>query len=292
MMRTFFAFALLFLFAAKSNAQQNASPWETVAPPGSEVYTDLKTALKDAGVCYRLDLTGQDLVTDKKQLAKIPKLTNVMALKIGKNNLTEFPSVFLSLRGLVYLQSNGNPLRSLSDSLGMLEQLRYIEFYGTNFDTLPMGIAGVSRLQTLLIASNKDTLTIPDGFSVLRSSLTELRIYSTKLDTLPASFATMKKLQKLVLYKCGLNYLPSPVKHLTGIKELWLDSNNISALPRSISMMQSLTYLSLKGNKLKHIPSTICFLQNLGVLDLRGNPIDPYEVNCLQALLPNCKILF
>jgi Leucine-rich repeat (LRR) protein len=283
---------LLLLSFGKICSQNNASPWEKVAPPGALVYTDLHTALKDAAVCYRLDLTGQDLITDKKQLAKIPKLANVMALKLGNNNLTEIPLVFLSMHGLIYMQSAGNPLNHLSDSLGMLEQLRFIEFYGTNFDTLPAGITGVSRLQSLVIASNKDTLHLPKEISSLSHSLTELRIYSTKLDTLPATFASLDKLQKLVLYKCGLNYFPSPVKHLGGVKELWLDSNNIAVLPRNISIMQSLTYLSLRGNRLTHIPSTICFLTNLGVLDLRGNPIDAYEVHCLQALLPNCKILF
>lgn len=282
---------LLLLFPVLLFAQP-ASPWETVAPPDAMVYTDLKTAIREAANCYRLDLTGQDLFSDKKLLPKATKLTNVMALKLGGNNLTYLPSPFLSMSSLVYFQSNGNPLHTLSDSIGMWDQLRFMELYGTNFDTLPRGIAGLSRLQTLTIAANHDTLVFPNEFLSPHNTVTELRIYNTKLDTLRDNFSSLANLQKLVLYKCHLWDIPKPVRHLPAIKELWLDSNNITTIPRSISMMQTLTVLSLRGNKITHVPSTICFLQNLTVLDLRGNPIDPYEVQCLQALLPNCRILF
>jgi Leucine-rich repeat (LRR) protein len=274
------------------SAQSDNSPWETVAPSGSTVYYDMKSALKDAPVCYRLDLTNADFVLDKKILPKVPKLTNLMALKLGNNHLTEIPSVFLDLPSLTYFSSANNPLTTINDSIGMLGSLRFIELYGTNFDTLPIALTGLERLQSLTIGQNKDTLFIPKEFSSLHNSLTELRIYSTILDTLTPEFTNLDKLQKIVFYKCGLTYFPYHVSKLASLKELWLDSNNITEIPRYISNLQNLQILSLSGNKIQHVPSTICFLKNLEVLDLRGNPIDPYEVACVQALLPECRILF
>lgn len=283
---TLLFFCLLFL---ATSAQQ--SPWNTVAPAGSFVYTDLKTAVKDANVCYRLDLTGFDFYKDKKLLPKAAALTNVMAFKIGNNNFSELPSVFLQMHSLVYFQSSGNPLTTLSDSLGMWSELKFLELYDTKFDTLPEGIYGCTRLYTFSIANNKDTLHITDGISSLHL-LDELNIFHTIIDTLPKTFSSMKSLRKLALYKTGLQSFPEQVLPMSHLQELYLDSNNISILPRSIASMKGLTYLSLRGNKIKHIPSNICFLQGLATLDLRGNPIDPYEIKCLQALIPSCSILF
>lgn len=283
--------ALLFCKAVLF-AQTPLSPWETVAPPGSFVYTDIKTAVKESASCYRVELTGAEIFLDKKQLAKVPQLTNVMALRLTKNNLQSIPSVFLTLQGLTYLKSSGNPLTSLSDSLGMLSQLRFLELYDAGFDTLPDGIYGLTRLQSLVLSGNKDTLCFTKNIAALGHSLTELRISNSLLDTLPDEFTSLAKLNRLILYKCKLNEIPQPVLNMGKLSELWLDSNNITSLPRSISSMTGLTYLSLRGNKISHVPSTICFLKNLAVLDLRGNPIDPYEVQCLQALLPKCRILF
>ncbi|MCE2773052.1 MAG: hypothetical protein LW750_06400 [Bacteroidetes bacterium] len=49
--------------------------------------------------------------------------------------------------------------------------------------------------------------------------------------------------------------------------------------------------LSLRNNAITRVHHNICFLSQLQVLDLRGNPMDPYDVRCLQALLPQCRIV-
>ncbi len=288
-------FAIIFLFSLifiSVHAQQSNSPWETVAPGGSFVYTDLKTAIKDAKVCYRLDLTGVNFINEKKTLPKVSTLTNVMAFRLGNNNLSSLPTVFLEMHSLLYFRSSGNPLTSLSDSLGMWSELHFLELSDTHFDTLPEGVYGCTLLQSISIVSNADTLHITKAISSLTKSLNELKIYNTKVDTLPDNLAALAKLHKLVLYKCGLHEIPKEVLKMNQISELWLDSNSISVIPREISSMPALTYLSLSGNRITHVPSTICFLKNLTVLDLRGNPIDPYEIHIVQALLPSCRIIF
>lgn len=294
-MKNFISVFILCLFSLAGNflsAQIPVSPWETVAPPGSMIYTDIKTAVKENANCYRVEITGSEIFLDKKTTGRIPQLTNVMALRLTNNNFSEIPAAFLRLNSLVYLRSSGNPLITLSDSIGMLDQLRFLEIYDAAFDTVPEGIYGLSRLQSLVINANKDTVCFTSSVSAFKNSLSELRISNSIIDTLPEAFSSLAKLNRLVFYKCKMNEIPAAVLQMNKLSELWLDSNNISLIPRDIPSMTGLTYLSLRGNKIKHVPSTICFLQNLNVLDLRGNPIDPYEVQCVQALLPKCRVMF
>lgn len=268
------------------------NPWESVAPGGSLVYTDVREAAKDASAAYRLEITGIQQFQDKKFATKVSSLNSLMALRIIDNGITEFPSAFLSLHALIYFSSSGNSFTTLPDSLGMLGNLRFIEFHQTSFDTIPEGIYGVPRLQSLTINSNTDTLCFTSSIKYFSKSLVELRLYNSLIDSLPEEFSQLNKLTKLVMYKCNLYEIPQPVYNLAALSELWLDSNSLTTIPPAIANMQGLTYLSLRGNRITKVTSSICFLKNLVVLDLRGNPMDPYEVKVVQAMLPNTNVLF
>lgn len=268
------------------------NPWESVAPDGAQVFTDVKEASKNAASAYRMEITGPEQFLDKKFAAKLVALQSLMALRIKDNGLTNFPSAFLKLNALVYLSSSGNAFTALPDSMGMLGNLKFLEIHQANFDTIPEGVYGIARLQSLTIGNNKDTICFTSSVKYFSKSLVELRIYHTLFDTLPPEFSQLNTLSKLVLYKCKLTEIPAPVVNLTKLNELWLDSNSITAIPHSIGIMQGLTYLSLRGNRITKVTSSICFLKNLVVLDLRGNPMDPYDVSVVQALLPNTRVLF
>lgn len=286
---------LIFLLSAGvSFAQQSLpiNPWESVAPGGSQVFTDLHDAAKNASVAYRLELTGPEIFRDKKYPAKVASLSSLMALRISDNGLTEFPHSFLDLHALVFFSSKGNAFHSLPDSLGMMSSLRFMEFHQAAFDTVPNGLYGLPRLQSLTFNANTDTLVFTNDVKYFGKTLIELKIYSSLIDTLPDEFSQLNALSKLVLYKCKLNEIPKPVYNLAALSELWLDSNNLTVIPPDIGLMQGLTYLSLRGNRITKVTSSICFLKNLVVLDLRGNPMDPYDVNIVQALLPNTRVLF
>lgn len=284
---------LVVLFAVCTIAlAAQPSPWETVAPSGSFIYGDIKDAAKNASTAYRMELNGAEIFLDKKQMSRIPALTSLMALRLNNNGLSQFPVQFLQVHSLVYFSSIGNPFVSLPDSIGMWSNLKFLELQQTAFDTLPEGIYGLGRLQSLMINANTDTLCLTPSVKQISKRLTDLRLYNTMLDTLPEEFTQLSQLRKLVFYKCKLNEVPPQVYALNQLSELWLDSNSIAVLPSAIARMQGLTYLSLRGNKINKIPSTICFLKELLVLDLRGNPLDPYDVQVVQALLPNCRVLF
>ena len=281
-----------FFFCITCTVWAQASPWETVAPAGSFVYTDIRSAAQEAGSAYRMILEGPQIVRDKKQMGKLQSLSSLMALKLVNNDLERLPSSVLNLSALVYLNSTGNKLTGLSDSMGMLGNLKYLDLQGTAFDTLPSGVYGIPRLQSFTLASNTDTLTITSDIRFWSKNLTELRFYSCVLDTLPKEFSKLDKVEKMVMYRCRMDSIPSVMYPMEHVKELWLDSNLLTEVPRMICTMKGLTYLSLRGNRITKVSSSICFLTSLEVLDLRGNPLDPYDVKVLQALLPKCRILF
>lgn len=283
---------LTIVIAVSAQPSVPANPWESVAPSGSQVFTDVREASKNAGAAYRMEISGAEQFLDKKFAGKVVSLQSLMALKMKNNSLTVFPSSMLHLNALVYLSSTGNAFTSLPDSMGMLGNLKYLELYQTNFDTIPEGVYGIPRLQSLTIGNNADTICFTGSLKFFSRSLVELRIYNTPVDSLPDEFGQLNALSKLVMYKCRLNDIPEPVTNLAKLSELWLDSNNLSVVPASVSKMQGLTYLSLRGNRITKVTSSICFLKNLIVLDLRGNPMDPYEVSIVQALLPNTRVLF
>lgn len=285
---------LLLLSGVVASAQPSLpmNPWEAVAPSESQVFTSVREAAKNASVAYRLEINGAQQFLDKKFATKIVSLQSLMALRIKDNGLTAFPSSFLSLHALVYFSSTNNALTSLPDSIGMLGNLRFLELHQASFDTIPEGLYGLSRLQSLTIGNNKDTICFTSAVKYFSRSLVELKIYNTVVDSLPQEFGQLNALSKLVLYKCRFTEFPEPVTNLAKLSELWLDSNQLAVVPASVAKMQGLTYLSLRGNRITKVTSSICFLKNLVVLDLRGNPLDPYEVNIVKALLPNTRVLF
>jgi internalin A len=288
-------FVIFSVFTAVACAAQSslpANPWESVAPAGSQVFTVIRDAAKNASAAYRMEIIGPEQFREKKIDQKIAMLRSLMALRIADNQLTTFPTSFLQLHALVYFSSKGNAFATLPDSLGMLSNLRFIELHQTAFDTLPEGLYGLPRLQSLAINQNSDTLVFTNSIRYFSKSLIELRLYNTLIDSLPAEFGQMNALTKLVMYKCQLKVIPPAVFNLTGLSELWLDSNAVTVVPTDIARMQGLTYLSLRGNRITKVTSSICFLKNLVVLDLRGNPLEPYDISVIQALLPDTRILF
>lgn len=83
---------LLFLLAVLTTsifAQEERDAFDKYGPPG-EIYTNLKDALKDPKIVYKLKLEYQAI--DPKLQPKITKLTEVQVLQMTANNLTQLPA--------------------------------------------------------------------------------------------------------------------------------------------------------------------------------------------------------
>lgn len=278
----------LFFVCFCMQAQQDVNPFDKYGPPGG-VYTNLKEALKDADVVYKLRI--HDQLFEPKLLPKLGSFSQLQALELASNGLTQLPVEMKNLKNMVYFASIGNALTALPEDFSNIADLMELRLHSTNLDSIPSEIVYLSRLRTLEIQNNMDTLHFPVTIGYL-PGLTSMLVFNTSIDTLPASFGNIKKLKELTLVMCGLKEVPKPIVHIATLEQLYLDNNSIKELPSGIFKMKKLKYLSLKSNNLTHIPDSVCLLKNLEVLDLRGNKFARYDIEIMQALLPKCRILY
>jgi Leucine-rich repeat (LRR) protein len=286
----FFSLFFCFLFSISLTAQDEQDPFEKYGPPGF-IYTNMKEALKEAKLAYKVKLEHQPI--DIKTLPKLGKLTQVQVLQLTANGITEFPEEMKDLKNLVYFSCVSNDIRTVPNYFGTFTELSELQFHGARLDSLPYDIAYLGRLRSLEIQNNKaDTFNFPNSIGYL-PYLNSLLVYNTRMDTLPSSFSEFKRLKSLTIAMCGLKKIPKSISRINSLELLVLDKNQIHELPKSLFRLKNLKYLSLQQNKLTAIPDNICMLKNLQVLDIRGNVFSDYDLAVLKALLPKgCDIIY
>jgi Leucine-rich repeat (LRR) protein len=281
-------FAVLMIISSFPLLAQDDDPFQKFGPPGM-VYTNLKDALRESEMAFKLRLDNQPI--EQKMIPKLSKLNNVQVLQLTVNGLTQLPAEIRNMKNLVYLASIGNEIREFPRPLCELSDLSELHIHSARLDSLPYDIAYLGKLRTLQIQNNKaDTFHFPSSIGYL-SHLNTMILYNSRLDTLPSSFGEFKRLKSLTISMCGLNKIPDPITKINGLELLVLDKNRIHELPKSLFALRKLKYLSLQQNQLTSIPDNICLLKDLELLDLRGNRFSEYDLAILKALLPRCKIL-
>lgn len=283
-------FVLIFIsFVTLACAQQEVDPFDKYGPPGV-VYTNMKEALKETNRVYKLQIENQPF--EPKLLPKLGNFSQLQALELNSNGLTQLPVELKNLKNLVYFATIANEITALPQGFGTIPQLMELRIHSAKLDSLSEELTYLGGLRVLEIQNNmSDTLRFPSTIGYL-SNLTSLLIFNSNIDTIPQSFGNLKKLKELTLVMCGLQKIPAPVTRINTLEQLIVDNNQIQKLPESLYKMKKLKYLSLKSNKLTSIPDSICMLKDLEVLDLRGNRFKKYDLEILQALLPKCRILY
>ena len=190
MPKIFFILLSISLFC---NAQQNE--FEKYGPFGSQVHTDLKTALEIEKNVYKMDLSYKKL--EPKLYAKLGKLKDLQALKLSGNEINTYPPNFGDLYNLIYFASYNNEFTSFPSDLKKLVNLNYIEYFGSKIDSIPSDIAYLSRLKTLKISSTNDTLKLSTTLKYLKN-LKDVTIENCVLDSFPKEIF---KIPNLVFFK-------------------------------------------------------------------------------------------
>ena len=280
-------FLIFLLITFNCQAQQNE--FDKYGPFGSQIYTDLKTALDIEENVYKIDLSYKKL--DPKLYAKLGKLKDLQALKLSGNEINTFPAGFEDLRNLVYFASYNNEFKSFPADLKKLGNLNYIEFFGSKIDSIPADIAYLSKLKTLKISSTNDTLKLPTTLRFLKN-LKDVTIENCILDSFPKEIFKIPNLNYLNLTNVNIYYVTKHFERFINLEVLVLDANQLQNLPFDIYKAKKLRFLSVKNNHLKKMPDTICQLENLTVLDVKGNGFSKEYIDELKALLPGCDIRY
>jgi Leucine-rich repeat (LRR) protein len=263
--------------------------FDKYGPAGCVVYTDLKEALKVEGRVYKLDLSYKKI--EPKVYEKLSKLKDLQALKLGSNELTDYPKGFDALTNLVYFASYNNKLTSFPPNLRPFSLLYYLELQHTKIDSIPAQIAFLNKLQSFKFGNTDDTLSLPTTLNFLKN-LKDISIENCVMDSFPKQLFKVTTLNFLNLSNTNTHYLTRHFERFQNLEVLIIENNPLATIPFEIYKAQKLRLISLRGNKLTKLPDSISQLENLTLLDLRGNPMDKEEIEKLKILLPGCEIKF
>lgn len=291
--KNYAVFIILIFFCGlhQPKAQNDLPPLKKYGPFGSQIYTNLNDAVKDAKNAYKLDLSDQ-FIDWKKDAKKLVKLDQLQVFQLGNNSLSYLPAEISSLNNLVFFSSKFNPLVSIPKEFGTLDLLTHLELIGTKLDSFPAEFCNLASIKIFHLQNNlSDTLHLPQNFGKL-NTLQDIIIYNSPMDTLPASIGELKNLKSLVLSKNKLKFLPSEICNLKNLEVLVLDNNELSKLPRNIYELRKLKVLSLRNNQLSSLNDDIVNFRNLAKLDLRGNNFSEEQIEIMRILLPGCNILY
>lgn len=104
-----------------------------------------------------------------------------------------------------------------------------------------------------------------------------LDLSKRSIHILPSSIKELTQLTELYLYSNKLQSLPAEVGCLVNLMTLALSENSLTSLPDSLDNLKKLRMLDLRHNKLREIPSVVYRLDSLTTLYLRFNRITTVE---------------
>lgn len=276
--------AIFFIISFSLSGQNE---FDKYGPFGSMTYTDLKEALKIEKKVYKLDLSYQKL--DPKLYDKLSKITDLQALKLSTNELTNYPDNFDALYNLVYFASYNNKLTGFPPNLKPFSNLHYLELQHTAIDSIPAQIAYLNKLQSFKFGNTDDTLKLPTTLHFLKN-LKDISIENCIMDSFPKFLFRLKSLYYINLSNTNTWYLSTHFERLSNLEVLIVENNHLSVIPFDIYKAKNLRMISFRGNQITRLPDSICHLENLTLLDLRGNNISAEELEKLKILLPGCQI--
>lgn len=120
---------------------------------------------------------------------------------------------------------------------------------------LPPSVKELTLLTELYLYSNK-LQSLPSELGCL-SGLVTLALSENSLTSLPDSLENLKRLRMLDLRHNKLREIPPVVYRLSSLATLYLRFNRITAVEKDIRNLSKLTMLSIRENKIKHLPAEI-----------------------------------
>ena len=214
----------------------------------------------------------------------------------GNEAYTDLVTAHKDFKKVFKLHLNGLPDEKHKNYLKDLVYLQALALTNNGYTTLPQEIFKFHGLMYLYSKGNNLT-NLGTGFEGL-SNLTYLKLFDTKLDSLPIEIAYLSKLQllhiqhntapllkltkeirylgslqDLLIHNSNLDSLPGSIGKLSALTQISITKCGVSYIPNEIKGLKKLNYLVLDDNKLNEIPSSFFQLTNLEYLSLKNNGI-------------------
>ena len=244
-------------------------------------------ALSSANNCFDVLLSEFTVIPlSTKQIANldlevVQGLTAVTDIELDNNDLTSISQgIFANLTNLTDLDLNTNEISSIgANAFANLSSLTELRLDGNNLDTIPANLySNLPNLEKLWLYNNNNPSIDAAAFANL-PKLNSLRLQNQEIDGgLPQGvFAGLTSLDELYLQATGINSLSTNAFADTKLQDLRLQNNQISTLDSGIFDNLPLTYVDLSNNELTGLPKGLFVNhpnpENIATFNLDGNPL-------------------
>ncbi|KAK3439248.1 hypothetical protein EUGRSUZ_C03975 [Eucalyptus grandis] len=232
-------------------------PWGNIFPA---VHMLPKNSIGGLKSLLVLKMENHDGV--RKLPPSIEELPGLKCLSLrGCCNLRELSNSIGELRSLLYLDLGNTGVSALPDSIGRLESLLELNVSYTPIAELPRSIGNLRQLQLMILSSSK-IRELPKSIGTLENLL---RLSANRCDNLegeiPSEIAGLSRLEILELACTKVSRLPMTINRLFNLKRLDLgDCRGLQLLP---NLPTSVERLDLSSPSLQVVPD----LSNLNNLD-------------------------
>lgn len=206
--------------------------------------------------------------------ASQPLIATITKIDLSRNELTEFPIVFLY--ELIY-DFHVTTINSIN--------LAKNKFYLGKLSSLSSNdVKALERIQPvysqLSLDFSENSFSLPlfenlfyQYFSTSFLSLSSLILHHNPLVQFPATIINQCiHLQHIELAYCQLINIQSfQIENLKNLKYLDLSNNKIQLIPNNFSMAWQLEFFSIENNEISSIPTYLGILPNLKTLLIQGN---------------------
>lgn len=204
---------------------------------------------------------------------EINKLQQINKLDLSEGTFLSIPAKAGDLTSLDHLNLNYCDKLDLKDALakfGGNSQLQKLECINNKVYFFPKGLGKFNGLKELVLGGPLLKFIAPDfkklnrlqALSIINAPLIDVRDLISRV-------SGFKSFRKLTMSRCNFTVFPPEVIELLALEELDLSGNQISIIPMSIGRLKGLKYLNLEGN-----------------------PVNENDVQQVQIMLPDCKIIY
>ena len=170
----------------------------------------------------------------------------------------------------LHVYINHNPLKSLPDEIGKLDNVEFLYCEFDQLDDLPRGLADMDRLIAMYFTGNRFK-EIP-AFVFDMSRLTKLQFSKNQITVVPREIGDMTELRHLSLAGNQIAKLPDSIARLVKLRVCDLSDNQLTELPEVFGKVRIVNQLRVRNNPLRSLPAG--FAEMRATIDITGTDID------------------